>query len=143
MTPTLAGRLQTRWTMLATVGVVWTIAAGPFLPGAADATTVFRTGLTALVLVAVVGTVWELLYHLLQQLRWEKDWPILFGLLLGIPEGIVAYRLLATGSFGVGDPGPATFAWLFATTWLVIWLVTNGPIRILFPRWRFNGGRFV
>ncbi len=29
------------------------------------------------------------LYHLGQQFRWEKDWPILFGLLTSIPEALV------------------------------------------------------
>ena len=31
----------------------------------------------------------------------------------------------------------------FITTWLVIWLVVNGPMRVPFIRWRFNGGRLV
>ena len=31
-------------------------------------------------------------YHLLQQFRWEKDWPTLFALLVGVPEGLAGVR---------------------------------------------------
>ena len=30
---------------------------------------------------------WDPLYHVLMQFRWEKDWPIMFGLLVGSPRG--------------------------------------------------------
>lgn len=143
MTPTLAGRLQTRWFMLATVGVAWTLAVGPLLPGGGDLVSVARVGGVTLLVAAAVGTAWELAYHALQQLRWEKDWPTLFALLVGLPEGIVAYRVLASGVIPIDPPDPVAFAWLFGTTWLVVWAVTSGPVRILFPRWRFRGGRFL
>ena len=34
------------------------------------------------------------IYHGLQQFRWEKDWPALFGPSLAIPEGILVWVLL-------------------------------------------------
>lgn len=143
MTPTLAGRIQTRWISLATVGLGWTLVVGPLLPGGGGLASVAVVGGTTLLLVAAVGTLWELLYHGIQQLRWEKDWPTLFALLVGIPEGIVVHRLLSSDVVPVEAPDPAAFAWLFATTWVVVWAVTSGPVRILFPRWRFRGGRFA
>lgn len=145
MTPTLLGRLQTRWAMVWTVGLAWVLLIGPLLPLAGPTPeTVRHTGIASLVLVAIVGTVWELLYHLVQQLRWDKDWPTLLGLVLGVPEGFVVYQLLIRDLPFVTDPiSPQPFIWQFATVWVVIWAVTNGPIRILFPRWRFAGGRFL
>ena len=107
---------------------------------------VTSTGSTfgALLLVAVVGVGWELLYHGLQQFRWEKDWPTLFGLLTGVPEGIVVYVLLSAGvPWDVGEIPGTAFIVHFATTWLVIWLVANGPMRVVLIRWRFRGGRIL
>lgn len=68
----------------------WTVAVTRFLPGYIENKT-FSQNLSmtmrVLGLVLVLGFVWEFLYHLLQQFRWEKDWPVLFALLVGIPEG--------------------------------------------------------
>jgi hypothetical protein len=92
----------------------------------------------------VVGLVWELLYHGLQQFRWEKDWPTLFGLLTGINEGIVVYFVLQAGlPWDVGDVPGVAFVIMFATTWILVWLVANGPMRVLNLRWRFRGGRLL
>ena len=139
MTPTLFGRIQTRLFLLGTVGVVWTAIIVPFLPvppgvGLGE---VYRLSYVVLAIVAGVGVIWELIYHGLQQFRWEKDWPTLFGFLTGINEGLVA-GLLAPDAV----PGGA-FVVHFATTWLVVWLFANGPMRVLFLRWRFNGGRVL
>ena len=144
MTPTLAGRLQTRWVMVWTIGLAWVLLVGPFLPFAGPTfAAVWSAGVASLVLVSVLGTAWEILYHLIQQLRWDKDWPTVLGLVLGIPEGFVVHQLLNRGiPWSVGAVDVAPFVWQFGTVWLGIWAVTNGPIRILFPRWRFAGGRF-
>lgn len=144
MTPTLFGRLQTRFVLVWTVGLAWLFAFGPLLPMAGpSATNVYRTGIASLILVSVLGVAWELLYHLAQQIRWDKDWPTLFGLVLGLSEGFVIYHVLRAGLPWQTDAiSPHPFAWQFGTIWVAIWVVSNGPIRILFPRWRFAGGRF-
>ena len=78
------------------------------------------------------------------QFRWEKDWPTLFGLLLGIPEGIVAYAVARSGVLaGVEDISGTAFLVGFGTTWLVTWLFVNGPMRVLSVHWRFQGGRLL
>jgi hypothetical protein len=51
-----------------------------------------------LLVVGVAGVAWEVLYHALQQFRWEKDWPTGLGLLTGINEGIVAWFWSTPGS---------------------------------------------
>lgn len=145
MTPTLAGRVQTRLLLIAIVGVAWTALHTPLLPVPGDppVASVYRVTFTALLLVAVVGVAWELAYHLVQQLRWEKDWPTLLGLLTGIPEGIVVFLLLQRGvPWSVGTVAPLPFALSFATTWLAVWAAANGPLRIVLVRWRFRGGRW-
>src|ERR1700739_1216718 len=98
MVPTLAGRLQTRIFMLATVGVIVTAIITPLLglPGSLSAA--YKTTYIILATVAVIGIVWELIYHLLMQWRWEKDWPSLFGLVEGIPEGVLIWVLLSAGA---------------------------------------------
>ncbi len=143
MTPTLFGRLQTRVFAVATVGVVWTLLITLVLPGDAPLGDKYGVTFRALALVGIIGLAWELLYHGLQQFRWEKDWPTLLGLLTGIPEGVVVwFALLAI----LPDRLPVTgvqFVIHFATTWVVIWLFLNGPMRVLSLHWRFRGGRLV
>lgn len=149
MTPTLIGRIQTRIALLATVGVVWTLLIGPLLVGIMsddDATLgdVYRLAFAALVVVGVVGIAWEFLYHGLQQYRWEKDWPTLFGLLQGVPEAVTTLLILSAGlPWDVGDVPVGAYVIHFATTWIVVWLFANGPMRVIVPRWRYDGGRLL
>ena len=142
MTPTLAGRIQSRIFLLFTVGLLWTIIVVPVLPRfGATIGEVYGATIAALILVALFGIGWEFLYHFLQQYRWEKDWPILYGLITGVPEGIVVFVVLAAAL----DPGPngVTFFLHFVTTWVLIWLVAIGPFRLFLLRWRFRGGRIL
>lgn len=142
MTPTLMGRMQTRLFLLATVGVAWTLLVGPVLPrSGGELSDIYRATFLALLLVGLVGIAWECLYQFVQQYRWEKDWPILFGLLQGIPEGLIAYVLVDALIDG-GVPG-WTFTIHFFTTWVLVWLVANGPMRVVSLRWRYGGGRVV
>ncbi len=147
MTPTIFGRIQTRLFLLATVGVIWTLLIGPFLTTLVDDASlgdIYRLAFGALLLVGLVGIVWELIYHAIQQYRWEKDWPTLFGLVQGIPEGLVVAALLGAGlPWDVGDVPTGAFTVHFVTTWVVVWLAANGPMRVIFIRWRFRGGRVL
>ncbi|MER5644095.1 hypothetical protein [Streptosporangium sp. NPDC002524] len=144
MVPTLLGRIQTRLFMLATVGVVITLLIVPLLPGSGSLSGRYVNGLLVIAAVAVLGVVWELIYHFLMQFRWEKDWPTLFGLLTLVPEGLVLYFLLRSGAVDFIDPVPPAAFWThFTVVWVSIWLVTNGPMRVPFIRWRFRGGRVL
>jgi hypothetical protein len=143
MTPTLNGRIQTRIIILATVGLLWTLLITLALPGSASLGDKYQVTLRALAVVIIVGIGWEILYHGLQQFRWEKDWPTLFGLLVGINEGIVAWFVLkAILPDDLGVTG-TQFSIHFVTTWIVIFLFLNGPMRVMSLRWRFRGGRLV
>ena len=145
MVPTLNGRIQTRIFLLAVVGGLITLIIVPFLPGSAPLGDKYQDGFLVLLSVAVVGVLWELAYHLLMQWRWEKDWPTLFGLAEGIPEGVLIWILLSAGAIpGIaGSVGGVAFLIQFILVWLGVWLVANGPMRVPFIRWRFHGGRIV
>ena len=99
-----------------------------------------------LVFVFVFGVFWDVLWILLQRLRWERDWPAAFQIGSAIVEGIWLYLVLwvvglpfvARGSLGFG---------LYLAQYFLVWLVTfiwvQGPMRTLFPRWRYNGGQLI
>jgi hypothetical protein len=145
MLPTLNGRLQTRIFMLVVFGGVITLLITPVLPGAGLDGDSYRTTYVILATVLVLGVLWELLYHLIQQFRWEKDWPTMFGLLTGINEGLLVWLLLELEALPGIDGVPSFWAFfiMFSVIWVVIWVWTNGPMRVPFIRWRFFGGRIV
>jgi heme/copper-type cytochrome/quinol oxidase subunit 4 len=146
VTPTLAGRIQTRLFMLATVGVVLTALIAPVLPGTKGGLgATYKAAFVMLLAVALVGVVWELLYHLLMQFRWDKNWPTLFGLVTIVPEGVVMFLLLRAGVVpGIGGGvAVSTFATMFVFVWIGVWLVSNGPLRVPFVQWRLRGGRLL
>jgi hypothetical protein len=141
--PTLYGRIQTRIVLTIVVGGLWTLIITPFLPTGEPLGPSYRMTFAILLTVLVLGIVWEFIYHGLQQFRWEKDWPTFFGFLTMINEGLLVWILLKAGVVpGVGDVPLSVFLIQFITTWLVIFLVVNGPVQIFFSRWRFRGGRF-
>ena len=143
MTPSLLGRIQTRIVVLGVLGGLWTLLITLALPGGAELGDKYQVTFRALVLVIVLGVAWELVYHALQQYRWEKDWPTLFGLLTGLNEGVVVWIVLVAILPSDLDVTAAQYLIHFCTTWVVVWLFLNGPMRVLSLRWRFRGGRLV
>jgi hypothetical protein len=141
MLPTLNGRIQTRIFMLVVFGGLITLAITPVLPHDPD----YRTTFLVLATVLVLGILWELVYHLIQQFRWEKDWPTMLALLTGITEGALVWLVLELGLVpGIDDPMPlSTFVVMFGIVWVVIWLWIAGPMRVPLIHWRFFGGRVV
>ena len=142
MTSTFFGRVQTRLFTVGTVGLLWTLLLTPFLrlPAGEE----YKVTLTTLGWVALLGIlVWEPVFHLLQQFRWEKDWPAMFLLLQAVPEAVLV-RVVLDRTLTVSSPvGVGTFALHFATTWVAIFLFVQGPMRVPFLRWRFRGGRIL
>ena len=72
--------------------------------------------------VIVVGVLWELVNYFVVRWRREKDWPALFGLVGGVPEGMLIWVLLSAGAI----PGSG--------------LAPSEPVRAPFIR-GFQGGR--
>ena len=138
MTSNFLGRIETRLFTVFTVGLLWTLIVTPFL------SVPYTVTLITLVWVAVLGVVvWEPIWHLLQQFRWEKDWPAMFLLLQAVPEAVLV-RIVLDRTLKVSSPvSVGTYALHFATTWLAIFLFVQGPMRVPFLRWRFRGGRIL
>ncbi len=138
MTPTISGRWQTR---VATLGTVGAIVTSLFAAGYWDATFFVVLGY-----VAAFGIAWDVLYILLQRLRWDRDWPTSFQVANGVIEGILVYALIdATGLPGIeeGSVGVGLFVAHYGFTWLSAFILVQGPMRAVFPRWRFLGGRIL
>jgi hypothetical protein len=150
MTPTLAGRLQTRVFILVTAGALWTAVITPLLPrpSVASLASAYRMTFEGLLIIGALGIGWELVYHALQQFRWDKDWPPLFVLLALAPEALLAWLALHAlgwipGTVRPDSPYRRMFAIDVVTTWLVVWLALQGPLRVVVIRWRHMGGRVI
>ncbi|WP_067465010.1 hypothetical protein [Nocardia amamiensis] len=147
MLPTLNGRIQTRVLALSVIGFFVALIITPLLPtGSLSIGQAYRVTLTVLLATVLVGVLWELLYHFLQQFRWEKDWPTLFGFLTILNEGALIWVLVRYTTVVLPEhlrPSPAAFLLQFVSTWILFWLIVNGPMRVVFHRWRFQGGRFL
>jgi len=142
VTSSLAGRMQTRVLLFAVIGGIWTALVTPILPTRLPLGRSYELSFTVLALIIVLGLLWELLYHLLQQYRWDKDWPTALSLLAGVPEGTLIWLLLGTGTWLWDLPVTARGYWLlFGSVWFVVWVVLSGPIRVLLVRRRWRGGR--
>ena len=151
MLPTLNGRLQTRVFATLVIGSLWSIVLALFVPGLPEVSWAdkVKAEIGLLLVLTVLGLGWELVYHGLMQFRWEKDWPTLFGLVTLVNEGLLVHYVAVTHTVDVGWAGRAsglprsTFLVAFLTTWLVVWLWVNGPMRVFTVHWRFNGGRLL
>ncbi len=145
MTPTLFGRWQTRFLLLTLVGIpvtiFWALVSALF-GGLAG----FLVPFINLVLVAFFGIFWDVLYIFLQSFRWDRDWPPIFQLGEGVLESAWVFfiNFLLWGFTGGAFPLNLILFSLhyWSVFWFVFWM-TQGPLRIFFPRWRFRGGRWL
>lgn len=136
MTPTLLGRWQTRTFLMIFCGVpvtlffalLWRNPLAPFL---------------LLLYVLLLGLLLDPLWHLIQRKRWENDWPPVLHVLSGIIEGAAIWLLIATIGlpFIPRDLSIIRFLMHYGATFFAIFCVLWGPMKILFPWWRFRGGR--
>ena len=147
MTPTLMGRWQTRLLLLSTVGLAVALTFGRLYED-------FITPLALLGYVLMLGFLWDILYQAVQSLRWDRDWPPSFQLAAGIIEGAFLWALIAlwhsNAWFGwhtlSGVDAHLTFVMYLAhysTVWLTTFLTSQSTLRIIFPRWRFCGGKWM
>lgn len=138
VTPTLIGRWQTRIATLLTIGLLVSLIF----------TLLFRDPLFLVVLayVAGFGLIWDIVYSLLQKLRWDRDWPSVFVIITGIWEGLFLYVLtLLVPLPGIGQRGLPLELFLlhYSLVFALVFLWIEGPMRAFFPFWRFHGGRIV
>jgi hypothetical protein len=142
---TLRGRLETRWFLACAVALPWTLTVALLAqPGSAGALLTIRSTTATVLLMALLGSLWELAYHGCQQLRWDRDWPSAVALASVVPEaGTLWVTLGRLPNHWVHRTGPATFLLLIGSAWLIMWVFAQGPMRVLFLRWRIHGGRLT
>ncbi|MBE9126556.1 MULTISPECIES: hypothetical protein [unclassified Coleofasciculus] len=145
MTPTLLGRWQTRLFLFATVGLLITL---PFYWGIISPNTGFPSYpvfFRILAYVVLFGLGWDILYNYLQKFRWDRDWPGVLQLLAGIWEG--GFLLSIVKLFGLPsipkEVSPLWFIIHYSLVWLGVYVASQSLMRIVFPRWRFRGGRLI
>lgn len=138
MTPTLLGRWQTRLLLFLTVGILLTLPFsiaidGPFY--------------SLLFSIMFWGFFWDCLYTVIQKFRWDRDWPATFQVIAGLWEAF--FLLLIISAFGIDgryiEDGSFSVFWFtihYSTVWLGIFTASQILMRILFPQWRFRGGRW-
>jgi hypothetical protein len=138
MTPTYFGRIQTRLLLLATVGTFVTFfyailaaaISGDFVP--------FFFPFILLTLVAVFGVFWDILYNFAQKLRWDRDWPPAFSFITAFIE-MLPVMLIAL----LLNVNPILFLFHYWSVWWATFIMALGPMRVIFPRWRFRGGQWL
>ncbi len=146
MTPTLLGRWETRFFLLATVGVIITLIVGLLVHN-------FATPFLVLGYVFLFGLAWDALYQFIITFRWDRDWPTTFQVLAGIVEGALVWLLVHYVQFPglpyAGLPGvPSSampfpvFISMYASIWLITFIIAQGPLRTVLVRWRYEGGEW-
>lgn len=142
MTPTLMGRWQTRLAMLGTLGALVTLIFALLRgPEGFNETFFYVLGY-----VALFGLAWDFVFIRLQRLRWDRDWPGVFQFISGICEGALVFALIQSAGLPGIERGSVSFLLFlshYGLVWLAIYAWVQGPMRAVFPRWRFTGGRLV
>ena len=138
MTPTLRGRWQTRLLLLLTAGVGITALFGILYQD-------FQTVFAILGYMLGFGLVWDIVYSRLQSRRWDHDWPpalYLAGAVWEIIFFVVSMQFIELPGVP-SDFGIIQFIFQYGAIGVVSFIIMFGPIRILFPRWRFRGGQWL
>ena len=142
MTPILLGRWQTRIFLASTAGVVITIIFGLAYDRLQE--------LSVLLLdVTLLGLVLDIFYTQLQLFRWDNDWPPAFHVLTGILEGALIWFLVKNPIFWDRLPGMAhlltfrQFLAHYSTVFIVTFFINWNLMKVIFPHWRYRGGRII
>jgi hypothetical protein len=97
--------------------------------------------------VLVAGFAWDVAWILVQRLRWDRDWPPAFQWAAAIVEGAFTWLLLSNGVLpfipAAESPPGRVFVLHYGLIFLVTFCFVQGPMRALYPRWRYYGGRLV
>lgn len=140
MTPTLAGRWQTRVLLYLFVGLPVTWLFTFFVLGFEED---FLDPFVFLTALFVVGLLLDPVYDQIQRFRWDNDWPFAFFVFFGICEFLITLALLNIGALDVFlvyriDNGTALahFAWVL----FFMLLAVLAGVQVFFIRWRFRGG---
>ena len=136
MTPTLPGRWQIRIFLLATVGLVISLIVSLIVKNTVP--------LFALLYVLLFGLVWDVIYQFITSFRWDRDWPTSFQVAAGFIEGALVWGLILTKKLpGIAVTPPLiVFLIQYGLIWLSIFVLVQGPLRIIWLKWRYQGGQW-
>lgn len=144
MIATLRGRWHTRLFLMIIVGSIVTLPIGLWFMALEGSVMGLVAPYVILAAVLILGLLWEAVYNYLQTWRWERDWPPAFVLAGAVIEAAVVWGVLQLWNSVMADFALGVKGWQFIFHYSIVWLVTfafsQGPMRILFPRWRFYGG---
>ena len=147
MTPTRNGRWQTRLLIFLTVGSVISAIFGALYGS-------FEGVFTVLGYLIAFGLVWDVVYSFVQSLRWDRDWSPALYLASAVWEAVFFWMFTRIAiRYGFPTPrglpgippalGLVKFLVYYATMWVAYIVTISGPMRVLFPRWRYRGGQWL
>src|SRR3989344_5374456 len=114
MTPTLSGRLQTRLFLTIVIGVPVAL--------------IFKM-VTVLLLMLLLGVVWDFLYARLQYSRWDGDWPAILIFITGVTEGLVLKYIGTSVLYIKAD----SFWLMYGVIFTLMFILQLGVLNIVFP----------
>ena len=142
MTPVLIGRWQTRIFLTWSAGLLVALIFGFLYQRLPEV-------LVMLVYVSLLGMLLDILYTQLQALRWDDDWPPAYHVASAVLEGALLWLWMTYPVFWDRLPGLARpisfgqFLGMYACMFLVIFLVNWNLMKVIFPDWRYRGGRIL
>lgn len=146
MTPILFGRWQTRIFLLATIGLIVSLPFALGIIGPNPDGEFHPIFFWVIFWVGALGLLWDILYNYLQQYLWDHDWPGAFQFFACIAEGIVLGLLLKFVGLPFVDRNVFNLGWFivqYTAVSVIAYFLSWAVMRILFPRWRFRGGKWI
>lgn len=140
MTPTLAGRWQTRLLLYVFVGLPVTLLYSLYLDFEDDR---FYDPFVFLVVLLIIGLALDPVYNHIQRFRWDNDWPFAFFIFFTIIEFLIALGLLNLGvldSFLTARIENETALVHFSWVLLFFFISVLAGVQVFLIRWRFKGG---
>lgn len=138
MTPTLAGRIQTRLFVMLTFGLIVSLIVGAVYQA-------MGTFIALWLYLLMVGLIAEPLYDYLQNRRWEEDWPPILFTLGTLAEGAIVWILVSLIDLPAvpKDLAFAQYLVYFILLFFALFIGTWGGMKVIFIKWRFRGGRVL
>jgi len=146
MTPTLAGRLQTRLLLYIFIGLPMTaLFTWVVFPAIWDAALVPEVPFYFLTAILILGLFLDVIYMQIQRFRWDNDWPFAFQFFFSILEFLAIWGLVQINVFDpfiLAEDIPSV--WMAITQFVLVFIPSFiailGFVQIFCVRWRFKGG---
>ncbi len=149
MTPTLAGRWQTRLLLYLFIGLPVTLLFALYRTNweiwpPRYELSAFYYPFLVITAILVLGLVLDVAYMQIQRFHWDQDWPFAYQFFFSIVEYLIIYFAASDGwldfMFKDGRPTWDDTVYHFSTVFLLSFLALLGGVQIFMVRWRFKGG---